>query len=68
MLVSRVQWLLLKSMLGTCTYNIQLFHASAGIYSYFMLQQAMVQNVFRGGAEGNSLSSRYLHQGENVLH
>ena len=50
------------------------------LYSYFMLQQAIVQNIFpevqvptwqaiaRGEAEGNSISSRYLHRGENVLH
>ena len=50
------------------------------IYSYFMLEQAIVRNIFpevqvrtwqviaRGEAEGNSVSSRYLHQGENVLH
>ena len=45
-----------------------------------MLQQAIVQNIFpevqvptwqaiaRGEAEGNSMPSRYLHRGENVLH
>ena len=45
-----------------------------------MLQQAIVQNIFpevqiptwqaiaRGEAVGNSVSIRYLHQGENVLH
>ena len=50
------------------------------VYSYFMLQQAKLQNIFpeveiatwqaiaRGKAEGNSVSSRYLHRGENVLH
>ena len=50
------------------------------VYSYFMLQQAIVQNIFpevqvptwqaiaRGEAEGNCMSSRYLHRGENVLH
>ena len=50
------------------------------LYSYFMLQQAIVQNIFpevqvrtwqaiaRGKAEGNSMSSQYLHQGEDVLH
>ena len=50
------------------------------LYSYFMLQQAIVRNTFpsvqvptwqaiaRGEAEGNSVSSRYLHGGENVLH
>ena len=49
------------------------------VYSYFMLQQAIVQNIFpevqvptwhaiaRDEAEGNSRSSRYLHRGENVL-
>ena len=52
------------------------------VYSYFMLQQAIMLNIFpevqihvptwqaiaRGKAEGNSVSSRYLHRGENVLH
>ena len=50
------------------------------VYSYFMLQQVIVQNIFsevqiptwqaiaRGKAEGNSVSSRYLHRRENVLH
>ena len=55
-------------------------HRGAMVYSYFMLQQAIVQNIFpevqvptwqaiaRGEVEGNSMSSRYLHRGENVLH
>ena len=50
------------------------------IIQLFMLQQAVVQNIFpevqvptlhaiaRGEAEVNSMSSRYLHRGENVLH
>ena len=43
------------------------------VYSYFMLQQAMVQNIFpevqvptRHAIRG--MSSRYLHRGKNVLH
>ena len=44
------------------------------VYSYFMLQQAIVQNIFpevqvpTWHAIANSVSSRYLPQGENILH
>ena len=49
------------------------------VYSYFMLQQAIVQNIFpevpvptwqaiaRGEAEGYSVSSRYRHRGEKYF-
>ena len=50
-------------------------HEKKIVYSYFMFQQAVVQSTFpekqvfwqaiaRDEAEGNSMSSRYLHQGE----
>ena len=69
----------LKQQKGGCFISLRKFTHGI-LYSYFMLQQAIVQNIFpevqvptwqalaRGQAKGNSMSSRYLHRGENVLH
>ena len=68
------------ALIGQAVLEEMMFEYYSILYSYFMLQQAIVQNIFpevqiptwqviaRGEAEGNSVSSRYLHRGENVLH
>ena len=50
---------------------IQLFHASAGNSAKYFSRGAEVPTwhaIARSEAEGNSMSSRYLYRGENVLH